>query len=195
MVEPHVKIRDNSDRGWVMVIDFVEEDDDWLCAGCGCYHPEGYDPRHDDGSCDGEDHRYNHDSLGGRAETASQHYLDEGEMMNIRAEAAKLGEEHARNAASWVVDGNTKTEFIPAVLRMMAEGDPAVWDYLPAMPGLSGEWADGLTPRSLAEELGFDPDTMGDHYIDAMADAYEEAVSETFESRCEEILREALAED
>ncbi len=68
-MEPHVKITDDSDRGYVMVIDFVEEDGDWLCAGCGCYHPEGYDPsfNDEDEGCHGGDNRFNHDSLGAHA--------------------------------------------------------------------------------------------------------------------------------
>lgn len=75
-MEPHVKIKDDSDRGWVMVIDFAEEDGGWLCASCGHYHPEGYDPRFadEDEVCDGKDHRYNADSLGAVAGTAAQHY-------------------------------------------------------------------------------------------------------------------------
>lgn len=56
--EPHVKIKDDSPRGYVMVIDFPEEEGDWLCAGCGCYHPEGYLPEeHPEDPCDGKDNR------------------------------------------------------------------------------------------------------------------------------------------
>lgn len=119
-------------------------------------------------------------------------------------QAYELGAEHARNAASWIVDGNTKTEFIPAVLKMMDDGDPAVESYLPARPNLSGEWADDLTPQTLYERIterdhadaerdaGLGYETLVGSVIDALADAYEAGVADTFESECERILRAAL---
>lgn len=109
--------------------------------------------------------------------------------MTFAQEAWARGEDDARAAASWIADGNTKTEAIHQLLTMMEDGDPAVDDYLPRRPNLSGEFADDLTPLSLAREITGqddpDPDT-----IDMIADAYEEAVSETFEGACqEELLR------
>lgn len=107
--------------------------------------------------------------------------------------ARAMGAEHARNAASWAADGNSDVEERSKVLAMLRDGDPAVWDYLPAQPDLSGQWADSPTPRSLFEEItGLDAHLEAtwnvDAYnevCDAIADAYEEAVSETFEPACE----------
>ena len=111
--------------------------------------------------------------------------------------AYDLGVEHAKNAASWIVDGNTKREFIPAVLEMFDAGDPAVYDYLPRMPDLSGEYADDLTPSTLAVMVGLDPEAFGSPddqsiEIDAACEAYEAGVSDTFGPECERILRAAL---
>jgi hypothetical protein len=111
-------------------------------------------------------------------------------------EAYELGVQHAKAAASWCVDGNTSAEHVARMVEMFDAGDPQLWDYLPVMPNLSGEYADDLTPRSLAASItgagwdgyvnGVAPDT------DALADAYEAGVSDTFESECERIIREAL---
>ena len=65
------------------------------------------------------------------------------------AEAAALGRQHAENAASWL--GPMEVNSARALLGRLADGDPAVWDYLPPAPNLSGEWADGLTPLALAQ--------------------------------------------
>jgi len=106
--------------------------------------------------------------------------------------ARKLGREHARNVASWAADGNSDPEHIRRVLRMLDDGDAAAWDYLPEPPNLSGEWADGLTPAKLLDELdvpvGAD-DAARDELVDAICNAYEEGVSEAFGPACEEELR------
>lgn len=116
------------------------------------------------------------------------------------AAARKRGEDDAIAAASWTVDGNTKREAIPAVLAMADAGDPELYDYLPAMPDLSGEWADALTPSKLFEEItGMDAHAEAsfnfDAYsacADALCEAYEDGVSATFEGECVRILRAAV---
>jgi hypothetical protein len=108
-------------------------------------------------------------------------------------EAKALGETHGRDAASYVYDGNSDVKERQKVLAMLREGDPAVWDYLPQQPNLSGEWADSLTPRSLFIEVtGLDAHAEATYNVDAygnvcdaLCEAYEEGVSETFESTCE----------
>lgn len=119
-----------------------------------------------------------------------------------QAQAYKLGAEAAEAAASWIVDGNTKREFIPAVLELIEAGDPRADEYLPAMPSLSGEWADSPTPQSLAADiLGADwdthgynaPDFLAEELVDELADAWEQGVADTFESACEAELRRHLA--
>jgi hypothetical protein len=117
------------------------------------------------------------------------------------AKAYALGVEAAKSAASWTVDGNTKTEFIPAVLEMFEAGDPAVFDYLPAYPDLSGQWADEMTPGRLYEETT-GRDAHGDatwnqdayqEALEELCEAFEAGVSETFEAACEAELRRAIA--
>jgi hypothetical protein len=115
-------------------------------------------------------------------------------------QAYDLGAEHARNAASWVIDGNTDQDHIRRMVAWLDDGDPEAYDYLPATPNLSGEWADSPTPASLYREIvGLDPadriaedeDADGE-IIDALCDAYERGVDETFGVECERILRAAL---
>jgi hypothetical protein len=115
-------------------------------------------------------------------------YIDQYEQ-----EAYELGVEHARNAASWVIDGNTSHEAISRVVALLDEGDD-LDDYLPRRPNLSGEYADELTPGELAAEIT-DLDSDDPHFdelADILADAYERGVGETFEAECERILRAAL---
>jgi hypothetical protein len=109
-------------------------------------------------------------------------------------EAYELGVEHARNVASWIIDGNTPHEYVVRVVAMLDAGDPAIDDHLPRRPNLSGEYADDLTPGMLAAEIT-DLDSDDPHFdelADTLADAYERGVSETFETECERILRAAL---
>jgi hypothetical protein len=115
--------------------------------------------------------------------------------------ARELGIEHARNVASWVADGNTDPEGIRRVLRMLEEGDPAADDYLPRRPDLSGEWADGMTPTMLYQEItgeshadaeaeaGMAYETLVGTLLDSLCDAYEEGVADTFQEACEAELR------
>ena len=66
--------------------------------------------------------------------------------------AAELGREAGENAASWFFDGNSEMITAENIIVMAAEGDPALWDMLPTVD-LSGEWADGPTPTTLAEDI------------------------------------------
>ena len=65
------------------------------------------------------------------------------------AEASKLGRDAGQAGGSWAADGNTKQQHITNVLRMLDDGDPEAYDYLPPTPNLSGEWADDPTPAKL----------------------------------------------
>jgi hypothetical protein len=112
-------------------------------------------------------------------------------------EAYELGVKAAIAAASWVIDGNTPQDHIARMVAWLDDGDPWAYDYLPAMPDLSGEWADGPTPRSLyAEIIGDERDEDNDPHPgeleDEIADAWEAGVSDTFQPECERILRDAL---
>jgi hypothetical protein len=107
----------------------------------------------------------------------------------------------AKAAASWVTDGNTSVEHYERLIRMMDDGDPELWDFLPAMPDLSGEWADAPTPKSLFEDVtGLDAHAEGSFNYDAyqsvleeICEAWERGVSETFETECERLVRAAVA--
>jgi hypothetical protein len=119
-------------------------------------------------------------------------------------QAYELGRQHALNAASWVIDGNTDPEHIARMVRWMDDGDSRAYDYLPTAPNLSGEYSDDPTPRSLYEDImgvdhseeeakaGLAYETLVGSVMDGLADAYEAGVSENFEAECERILRAAL---
>lgn len=100
-------------------------------------------------------------------------------------------------AASWAADGNTTPAHAARVLAMLDDGDPEAWDHLPPTPNLSGEWADGPTPTSLAWDLcgpGADLDSDdGLELVDEIATRWEAGVSDTFEEACEIELRSHLA--
>jgi hypothetical protein len=109
-----------------------------------------------------------------------------------RAKAYAAGADAARAAASWIDTSNA-----PRLLAMLEEGDPVVDDFLPACPNLSGEWADSLTPVSLAHEiasdlLDLDGSELDPEDVNTIAEAWEEGVSDTFERECERILRATL---
>lgn len=112
-------------------------------------------------------------------------------------QAFELGQQAARDVATWTVDGNTPPEHARRVLAMLEDGDPEAFDHLPTRPSLSGEWADDPTPRSLFEDVT-DLDAHAeatwnvDAYsavVEALCDAYERGVDETFEAACGAELR------
>jgi hypothetical protein len=121
--------------------------------------------------------------------------------------ATEDGREAGRTAASWIIDGNATDGHYARLLRMMDDGDPALSDYLPTRPNLSGEWDSDLTPIGLYEETtglvhsdeeqaaGLGYETLVGSLVDALANAWEEGASETFASECERLLREALPPD
>lgn len=116
--------------------------------------------------------------------------------------AYALGRDDAKAAASWAADGNTDPAHARRVLAMLEDGDPAAYDHLPAVPDLSGQWADARTPGSLFEEVtGLDAhaESTWRHdvftgYVDQLCDAYEQGVSDTFEDACRAELAAHLPE-
>lgn len=111
--------------------------------------------------------------------------------------AYALGVEHALDAASWVIDGNTSQEHIARMVAMLENGDPEAYDYLPRRPDLSGEYADDMTPvRLYGEIIGYNDaggiDDEDGETTAALCDAYESGVDDTFEHECERILHSAL---
>lgn len=116
---------------------------------------------------------------------------------DARQQAAyQLGADAAHAAASWAIDGNTSPEHIARMVAMFDAGDPALWDYLPARPDLSGEWADSETPASLyASVTGLDASDADPEDISYLADAWEAGVSEAFGTECERIIRAAASDE
>jgi hypothetical protein len=98
--------------------------------------------------------------------------------------AYQRGEEDAISAATWCADGNSNPDERYRVLRMLEDGDPEAYDYLPPEPNLSGEWADSLLPLHLAREITGEEEPDPDA-VDAIADAYETGVSENYAGACE----------
>jgi hypothetical protein len=118
------------------------------------------------------------------------------ELSKYEDEAREMGRRDGLDAASWVIDGNTSAYHIEKTIKGLENGDPEAYDLLSALrPDLSGQWADDLTPGTLAYYItDMDSDDPGfDQIADALADAYEEGVDETFEIECDRILRAALA--
>lgn len=116
-------------------------------------------------------------------------------------EAYDLGVQAAVAAASWVLDGNASQDHIARMVAWLDDGDPRADDFLPAMPDLSGEWADAPTGDSLAVEIVGAPD-LGcgnaeeyDEVRDAICDAWEAGVSDAFQVECERLLRAALVDE
>jgi hypothetical protein len=97
-------------------------------------------------------------------------------------DAIERGREDAKSAATWVADGNSEPDAIRQTLQGIEDGDPMTYDLLPPAPNLSGEWADSLTPLSLAREItGSEPPLW---LIDELAEAYEVGVGEAWEDAC-----------
>lgn len=103
--------------------------------------------------------------------------------------AAELGQQHGASAADWVdLDSlaqlrNGEASTLAAIVD---DVDPEVIDSL-RVPNLSGEMADGLTPASLLDELGWDysaetPDEA-EAVLEAACEAYEEAADQAFWNR------------
>jgi hypothetical protein len=103
-------------------------------------------------------------------------------------DARRLGIEHSEAAATWAADGTT-VEQAKATLELLREGDPAVWDWMPREPDLSGEYADDLTPALLfAQVTGVRPGDGLAELVEQVADAYLDGVSVRFSAACERVL-------
>lgn len=106
--------------------------------------------------------------------------------MCIEDRAGELGEKAGKLAGAWIIDGNTPDERCRELLEGIEDCDPLIMDSLPLAP-LSGEWADGPSQRSIALELGIDPD--GDDAL-AAADAYADAFGSGV---CDQVCADARA--
>ncbi len=112
-------------------------------------------------------------------ETVRTRWID---GMEDRAYA--LGADHGLSAASWYFDGNTDARTYRAVLDGILSVDPAVFDTFPSNP-LSGEWADGVLPSDVLEDLGIgEGDPIADQLLDMYCDGYDVAVAREIERAC-----------
>ncbi len=113
----------------------------------------------------------------------------------LTEQAAKIGTEHGRNAASYVFDGNTTDDTYRAVLAGIDDGDPQVMDAY-RTPGLSGEYGDDYSERDLISDLTSDEcrdqghDASDHEDWDDAASAYSDAASEAFWAEIERIARD-----
>lgn len=98
-------------------------------------------------------------------------------VARARAFGHRVGWEAAEHAMS---DAATRR----ALSRHLAEHDAVPGDHV---PDLSGQWADGPTPLTLAcSILGLDRQVIADHgeeAMDALAAAWEDAAAAAYEAR------------
>lgn len=100
--------------------------------------------------------------------------------------AAALGASHAHTAATWVTDGNESDESRAQKLKYIQEGDPAMYQYLPRRPDLSGELSDSYDAATLIEEVtGRNAEDVDHEDRETIVGAWENAVDEHFVSACE----------
>ena len=107
---------------------------------------------------------------------------------DLIARAEALGREHGTAAGTWVeIDGPE------AARRVIDLDNDCDWpdEWWPSAP-LSGEWADGMTPALLLEELGAQDVSEDDYDLDGfnneLCDAYEQAYYDAWR---DEVLRMA----
>jgi hypothetical protein len=109
--------------------------------------------------------------------------------------ASQLGSDAGTAAASWIDDVDTTPARAARCIALYDADDPAWHDDFGPQAWLSGEWADGDTPRSVAIECGIHADDYdvldSDAYYDdrdELADLYESAADAAYET---EVLRVA----
>jgi hypothetical protein len=119
------------------------------------------------------------------------HLADEISMADCLESARKLGEANGKGAASWTIDGNVTESTVRAIVKMVDDGDPALYDQF-REPSFSGEYADDYSERSLCDDIGIDYDSSATEDIDRLADAYLDSVREAFWQEVERLYRQAL---
>lgn len=106
---------------------------------------------------------------------------DHSAFDSMIAAATKLGADAGIAAGTWVIDGNTSDETCRAILASIEDGDGEFIDSIPSP--LSGEWADGLTPRGILAEVaaeGVDADDIDDAEEDEILTAFELAFQDAY---------------
>jgi hypothetical protein len=111
-------------------------------------------------------------------------------LRQAKQDGALAGE----NAAAWAFDGNTSLETYARILKGIEEGDPEILDAFNT-PNLSGEYADGPTPASLADQYGIENrdwvlDQVCDAWLGAASDAFWKVVEHTCRSQVEQAAKD-----
>lgn len=106
----------------------------------------------------------------------------------LTIDAARIGTEHGRSAATWVEISSANAG---QILAGITDGDPAVMDSF-REPDLSGEFAGDYTERDLAGALGIGEDSYA---LDDAATAYLDAASTAFWQALEHRCRVTVLED
>lgn len=106
----------------------------------------------------------------------------------LEAEAYRLGCERGEAVASWYFDGSETRADYERVVRMLADGDPEIYDTFPQAP-LSGEWAGDPTPADVLAELDVEPD---DDAADDLLALYEDGFGVTVADTIDALARKAL---
>jgi len=126
--------------------------------------------------------------------------LSKAAVKKILRDAYEEGVDTGRSAAGWYIQdtlggrasGDTK-ETARMLRKQMDDGDPALYDSV-QLPDLSGEYADGPTPRSLAEEYGIGEDNDPDNIIlDDICSEWEEGVNTGFWAEVDEAVNMELS--
>lgn len=97
------------------------------------------------------------------------YFMIEGEdygfkLVDLEVAVRELGQQHGKNAADWHKQHVLDVDGLYAAKKILLgidEGDPEIMDSLPHAD-LSGEYAEGLTPRKLLAELGIADDQLPD---------------------------------
>lgn len=111
------------------------------------------------------------------------------EYTTIKQQAAELGRERGEDAGSWVVDGNSSADTLRAVIQASDDGE-FFNTIVPELSGpLSGEFADGWTPRDLASALDISEDRED---FDDICSAFEDGYYEGFEAEAARSARAML---
>lgn len=112
------------------------------------------------------------------------------ELGRLRANCEQMADAHGRNAASWVIDGNTSTQTARYLLDGINDGDPMVMDSV-REPNLSGEFAGEMTPAMLASDLGIPADS---EHVAELEDIYLAHVSSAFWTAIEQDARRIVGQ-
>jgi len=130
------------------------------------------------------------------SQLVARHQTEEREAEWL-AQAKARGRQAGLAAASWAIDGNRDEQWYRKALALLDAGDPLVDEWMPALPDLSGEWADELTMSELAAEV-VEPahaDDVGCDLVNDLATAWEAGRDEVFHTEVERLWRHAVGEE